>query len=92
MRKSNTSTKSRPLAGVELVEYVCSCGQGVYRVNTTLPRIKEHNQIPHQCNACQKVSYFTVPYPVLKVRGKIFVHWDTIRGEPICHFLMTLIR
>lgn len=66
---------------VERVEYPCnSCGVGFYRYEHTKKRIETHNQIPHTCNKCGAEVYFTLPYPALRYKGRIFVDWQTVRG------------
>ena len=73
---------TRPLKSALLVEYRCDCGKGFYRVAKDEPRMQKHNQIPHKCTVCGKLSYFTAPYPLVRVNDQHdFVHWETIRGE-----------
>lgn len=74
---------TRPLKSALLVEYRCDCEKGFYRVAKDVPRMTQHNQIPHKCTSCSKLVYFSVPYPLVRIKDKHFVHWETIQGERI---------
>jgi hypothetical protein len=81
MKKSTNKRVFRPIDSVERVEFACECEKGVYRYNPDIKRISTHNQIPHSCNACGHIAYFTIPYPALRYKGRVFVDWETIRGD-----------
>ncbi|NOI31804.1 hypothetical protein F0238_21210 [Vibrio coralliilyticus] len=66
--------------GVERVEFECDCGKGYFRYDPTLKRIPVHNQIPHSCNACGKRAYFTIPYPAIRYKNRIFADSLTLSG------------
>jgi hypothetical protein len=71
------------VAGVERVEYPCDkCNQGFYRFNPNGERIEKHNQMQHNCTVCDAVTFFTLPYPALKYKERIFCDWETVRGLP----------
>lgn len=82
--KLSKSHVLKSVAGVERVDYLCSeCQQGYYRFDKDSARIKEHNQMPHKCTHCGKQTFFTIPYPALHYKGRVFVDWETVRGTPI---------
>ncbi|ASJ41526.1 hypothetical protein (plasmid) [Vibrio vulnificus YJ016] len=73
-----------PIGDVERVEYPCQkCNQGFYRYTPNGSRIEQHNQMHHNCTHCNAVTFFTIPYPALKYKNRIFVDWETIKGQPI---------
>lgn len=66
--------------GVERVEFQCDmCGQGFYRYDKSGKHIGQHNQLSHVCSHCGHTAYFTVPYPALYYKGRVFVDLETIR-------------
>ncbi|WP_240207701.1 hypothetical protein [Vibrio sp. CyArs1] len=67
--------------GVERVEYPCSCNKGYFRYDPHSPKIEVHNQLPHLCTACGKQTYFTIPYPAIRYKNRIFADWQTLRGQ-----------
>ncbi len=76
----NDNFEVKRLGTAQLVNARCNCKQGVYHVSDSDKRIDTHNQIPHRCTNCNKLVYFTHPYPFVAVNGVKFVHWETIRG------------
>ncbi|MDC5870222.1 hypothetical protein OPW39_15550 [Vibrio europaeus] len=72
------------IGDVERIEYPCStCGHGYYHFNPKGERIEKHNQMQHNCTHCNSVTFFTIPYPALRYKGRVFVDWQTVRGLPV---------
>lgn len=84
MARNTDNRIYRQVSGdVERVEYPCSqCQKGVYRYQEQISKITEHNQLPHACNHCGHAVYFTVPYPALRYKNRLFVDFETIRSIP----------
>ncbi|WP_394239844.1 hypothetical protein [Vibrio astriarenae] len=81
---SNSKDKRiyRTVGDTERVEYPCErCDDGLYHYNAEGMRMSEHNQLPHACKKCGHEVYFSHPYPALRYKGRIFVDWETIRGQ-----------
>ena len=52
----------------QLIEYVCDCGEGVYRLKYKQPYTSDCRYTwLHQCNHCGRRLEFTIPYPLLEV-------------------------
>ncbi len=83
MRECRESFFYRPVHNIERVEYLCQCGEGYYRYEPNGQRTTTHNQMPHRCTQCGQRVYFTIPYPALRYKGRIFVDWETVRGYPL---------
>ncbi|MEL7291526.1 MAG: hypothetical protein AAGJ88_04315 [Pseudomonadota bacterium] len=82
--KLSENHETKPLSDVERVEYRCTeCKQGYYHFDKDSKRIEQHNQMPHKCTHCGKQTFFTIPYPALRYKGRVFVDWETVRGTPI---------
>ncbi len=80
----NEHTISRQLHDVERIEYRCQrCEAGVYRFNRDGRRIDANKQLPHSCNVCGHEVYFSIPYPALRYRGRLFVDWQTVRSQSV---------
>ncbi|NOI41104.1 hypothetical protein F0251_22100 [Vibrio sp. 070316B] len=79
--RTNENRLFNNIEGVQRIEYACGCGKGYYRFRKDIERIEKHGQLPHTCTACQKLVYFVMPYPALSYKGRVFVDFDTIRGE-----------
>ncbi len=74
----------KPANGVDRLEYRCTeCQQGYYHFDKDAERLNKHNQLPHKCTNCSKQVYFTMPYPALFYKGRVFVDWETVRGMPL---------
>lgn len=79
--KLSEQHKTSPAAGVERLEYRCtSCQQGNYHFDKHSDRIEQNSQLPHKCTHCGSLVYFSIPYPALRYKGRVFVDWETIRG------------
>lgn len=83
MTKRTDHRLYRTITDVERVEYPCKCKRGVYRFDPNGKRLSKNNQLPHVCSHCGAKVYFSIPYPALKYRERIFVDWGTIRGVNI---------
>ncbi len=57
----------------QLIEYVCDCGKGVYRLKYKTPYTSDCRFTwLHQCSHCGRELEFTTPYPLLEVvPGKV---------------------
>ena len=57
----------------QLIEYVCDCGKGVYRLKYKQPYTTDCRYTwLHQCSHCGRELEFTTPYPLLEVvPGKV---------------------
>jgi len=57
----------------QLIEYVCDCGKGVYRLKFKHPYTSDCRYTwLHQCSHCGRELEFTTPYPLLEVvAGKV---------------------
>ena len=66
----------------ELIEFHCEkCGQGVYRVQPGSPRPTNPKQWVHKCSACGDEACFSVVYPLIKYKERIFMLADKLRFE-----------
>ena len=55
----------------QLIEYVCDCGKGVYRLKYKTPYATDSRYTwLHQCSYCGRELEFTTAYPLLEV-GKV---------------------
>lgn len=81
MAKCSDNRVYLAVGGVERVEYPCQkCREGFYRFDPQGERKTTHNQMPHRCTSCKDVVYFTLPYPALRYKNRLFVDWQTVRG------------
>ena len=70
----------------KLVEFVCDCGLGVYRLVQNPPVSSDFNHIwRHRCSHCHREVELAAPYPLIEItlrnshRGdKIFVLKDAL--------------
>lgn len=80
MNKKSDNRIYLTVENVERVEYSCKCGEGYYRFDPDSERMGKHNQLPHRCTKCKELVYFTLPYPALRYKGRIFADWGTVRS------------
>ena len=81
--KLSQNHETKGINGVERVEFRCTvCEQGYFHFDKESKRIGEHNQLPHKCTNCGEQVFFTIPYPTLRYKGRIFADWETIRALP----------
>lgn len=78
MSKTSEKRHYHEVNGIERVEYPCKCGQGFYRYDPDGER-STHNQLPHRCTKCNELVFFSILYPALRYKGRIFVDWETVR-------------
>ena len=57
----------------QLIEYVCDCGKGVYRLKYKTPYTSDSRFTwLHKCSHCGRELEFTTPYPLLEILpGKV---------------------
>ncbi len=79
MSKTSEKRHYHEVSGIERVEYPCKCGQGFYRYDPDGER-SVHNQLPHRCTKCDGQVFFSIPYPALRYKGRIFVDWETVNN------------
>ena len=53
----------------QLIEYVCDCGKGVYRLKYKTPYTSD-------CRYCGRELEFTTPYPLIEVVKRTFMLED----------------
>jgi hypothetical protein len=63
-RQNNFMPGKQRSINARLIEYVCECGQGVYRLKVNSPYTSDcrHTWL-HACTGCENELEFTVPYP-----------------------------
>ncbi len=83
MEKQSDKRVYKPIESVDRVEFPCECKKGYYRYAPDGKRIQPHNQMQHNCTSCGAIAYFTIPYPALRYTNRIFVDWNTIKGNQV---------
>ena len=63
----------KPIEG-QLIEYICDCGKGVYRLTQSQPICSDYyHSWQHVCSHCGDEKVFNVAYPIVELKSRTFV-------------------